>query len=304
MPERSKLRVSPDDLNLLKELARARARSRFADDGALLIIITRWHVDDLLGRFVKRFPDAKFLRYPAIAERNEQHRRAGEALFPELKPLDFLQERRKVLTDASWQSIYQQHPIVVGGGIFPIDKLRILPVFDRSKIRTSVRGWDKAATHGAGDFSAGALMHVMKDGIYVIEDVVRGQWSVSEREQLIKATAAADEHRNTFWNEIVIEQEPGSGGKESFEATARNLAGYVVRADKVSGSKQIRAEPFAAQVQAGNVFLVAGPWVEAYRDELEAYPNGLHDDQVDASAMAFARLTKGLEYNRNFDEWL
>lgn len=119
--------------------------SRFADDGALLILMTPWHVDALLGRFIKRFPDAKLLRYAEIAERNEQHRRAGEALFPELKPLDFLQERRKVMTEASWQSIYQQHPIIVGGGIFPIDKLRVLPVFDRSKIRTSVRAWDKAA---------------------------------------------------------------------------------------------------------------------------------------------------------------
>jgi predicted phage terminase large subunit-like protein len=278
--------------------------SRFADDGALLIIMTRWHVDDLLGRFVKRFPDAKLLRYPAIAEHDEQYRRAGEALFPELKPLDFLQERRTTMTEASWQSIYQQHPIIVGGGIFPIDKLRVLPVFDRSKIRTSVRAWDKAATHGAGDFTAGVLMHAMNDGIYVIEDVVRGQWSASDREQLIKATAAADEHRNKSWYEIVIEQEPGSAGRESFEATARNLAGYIVHADKVSGSKQIRAEPFAAQTQAANVFLVAGSWVEEYKSELEAFPNGRHDDQVDASAMAFARLTKGLEYNTNYEEWV
>ena len=90
----------------------------------------------------------------------------------------------------------------------------------------------------------------------------------------------------------MIEQEPGSGGKELFEATVRNLAGYCVYANKVTGSKEVRAEPFAAQVQAGNVWLVAGPYVQDFLDEMEVFPSGLHDDQVDAAAMAFARLTK------------
>ena len=124
----------------------------------------------------------RVLRYPAIAEHDEQHRRAGDALFPELKPLDFLLEQRKLLTEASWQSLYQQNPIIVGGGIFPIDKLRVLPTFDRSKIKHSVRAWDKGATHGGGDYTAGVLMHAMKDGTFVIEHVVRGQWSALERE--------------------------------------------------------------------------------------------------------------------------
>jgi hypothetical protein len=179
--------------------------TRFAADGALLIIMTRWHVDDLLGRYLERSPDVKVLRYPAISEQDEQHRHAGEALFPEHKPLKFLLEQRKLLTEASWQSIYQQSPIVVGGGIFPIDKLRVLPTFDRSKIKHSVRAWDKSATHGGGDYTAGVLMHAMKDGIFVIEHVVRGQWSALEREQQIKATAAADS--NSIKNSVVSQFE-------------------------------------------------------------------------------------------------
>ena len=135
-------------------------------------------------------------------------------------------------------------------------------------------------------------MHAMKDGTFVIEHVVRGQWSALEREQQIKATAAADSNSIKNSYDIVIEQEPGSGGKESFEATVRNLAGYCVHSDKVTGSKKVRAEPFAAQVQAGNVWLVAGPYVQDFLDEMEVFPSGLHDDQVDAAAMAFARLTK------------
>ena len=114
--------------------------------------------------------------------------------------------------------------------------------------------------------------------------------------QQIKATAAADSNSIKNSYEIVIEQEAGSGGKESFEATVRNLAGYCVYADKVTGSKEVRAEPFAAQVQAGNVWLVAGLYVQDFLDEMEVFPTGAHDDQVDAAAMAFARLTKGQEY--------
>ena len=88
------------------------------------MIMTRWHLDDPVGRFIERFPDAKILRYPAIAEEDEKNRRKGEALFPEHKSLSFLLERKKAMTQASWESEYQQNPIVVGGGIFPIEKLK------------------------------------------------------------------------------------------------------------------------------------------------------------------------------------
>jgi hypothetical protein len=74
-----------------------------------------------------------------------------------------------------------------------------------------------------------------------------------------------------------------SGGKESAEATIRHLAGYSVYADKVTGHKEVRCEPFAAQVQGGNVHLVAGEWVTDFLDELEVWPSGRWKDQVDAA---------------------
>lgn len=131
--------------------------SRFAKDAGLICVMTRWHVDDLLGRLIERMPNVRVLRYPAIAEHDLRHfyrgeyivRHKGEALFPELKPLDFLVRRKKILTAGSWEALYQQHPIIVGGGIFPIEKLRVIPVFDRNEIRMSVRGWDKAGLLGA-----------------------------------------------------------------------------------------------------------------------------------------------------------
>jgi len=272
--------------------------SRFAKDSALLIIMTRWHVDDLLGRYIERVPGVKELRYPAIAKQDEEYRRAGEALFPELKPLDFLLERKKVQSQASWESEYQQNPIIVGGGIFPIDKLQTLPMFDRAWIQRSVRFWDKAGTTDGGAYTAGVLMHKLKDGRFVIEHVVRGQWSALEREQKIKFWATQD-RQNTRGHtcEVGVEQEPGSGGKESAENTIRMLAGYRAFADRVTGSKEVRAEPFAAQVQGGNVYLVGGAWHADFLDEMESFPSGKYKDQVDAASGAFARLIHGPQYN-------
>jgi phage terminase large subunit-like protein len=93
------------------------------------------------------------------------------------------------------------------------------------------------------------------------------RWGALEREQHLKAfvdEAWQNLKRVVCDFKIAVEVEPGSGGKESAEATARNLAGYTVVLDKVTGDKVTRADPFAAQCQAGNVGLVAGLWVPGF----------------------------------------
>jgi predicted phage terminase large subunit-like protein len=286
--------------------------NRFARDAGLLTIMTRWHVDDVLGRMLERFGDGlRVLRYPAVAETTswrwkkelitgedgrrrfvwqKQLVREGEALFAEHKPLSFLDERRKVMSQAAWQALYQQHPIVVGGGELPIEKIRVVPSWNRADVRHSVRYIDKAGTPGGGAYTAGVLMHKMADNTYVISHIMRGQWSALEREQKIKTIVAEDaEHYPNY--QVVVEQEPGSGGKESVEHTIRNLAGYRVSADRVTGPKEVRVQPFAAQVQAGNIGLVADGWVRSFLDECETWPKGKFSDQVDAAAGAFSKLT-------------
>jgi hypothetical protein len=124
--------------------------TRFSDSAGLLMIMTRWNLDDPVGRFIERFPETKILRYPAIAEKNENNRSLGEPLFPQHKSLSFLMERRTVMTQAAWESEYQQNPIVVGGGLFPIEKLATMPLLERDDILKSVRYWDKAGTEDAG----------------------------------------------------------------------------------------------------------------------------------------------------------
>jgi predicted phage terminase large subunit-like protein len=280
--------------------------ARFANEAGMLIIVTRWHVDDLVGRLMEKAgDDLKVLAYPAIAERDEEHRSKGDALFPELKPLDFLLARKKVMSEASWESEYQQKPYLVGGGAIPIEKITVVPYFDRQSVIRSVRYFDKSSGVEDGAYTAGALMHKMGDGTFVISHMARGRWGALEREQKIKLLADADAKLFTSY-EVGVEQEPGSGGKESAEATVRNLAGKVAFADRVTGSKQVRAEPFVAQCQNGNVRLVAGGWVQAFYDEAEAWPASRCKDQVDACSGAFNRLTQGYGYDtqyRGFQDW-
>ena len=132
-----------------------------------------------------------------------------------------------------------------------------------------------------------------KDGRYWIEDVVRAQVSTWEREELIRQTAAMDAADESIGHVAIwIEQEPGSGGKDSALMTIRNLAGYNVRADRPTTNKDARLEPFIAQLEAGNVYIVAGPWNTEYLDELTAIPHGHYRDQADATAGAFMKLAK------------
>jgi len=153
-------------------------------------------------------------------------------------------------------------------------------------VASRIRYWDKGGTDDKGDYTAGIKLSVDRAGAYTIEDVVRGQWSVFDRETIIKQTAQSDGVGVDIW----IEQEPGSGGKDSALSTIRNLAGYTVHADRPTGDKETRAEPFAAQCEAGNVRIVRSDWNAAYLTELTGFPYGKHDDQVDASSGAFNKL--------------
>ena len=161
-----------------------------------------------------------------------------------------------------------------------------------------LRYWDKAATEGGGARTAGVLIARTDQGLFYIEDVVAGQWSALRREQIMRATAERDGRSTEIWTE----QEPGSGGKESAEASVRNLAGFSVYTDRVTGEKVERARPLAAQCEAGNVRLVRGSWNQAYLEELCAFPLGSYADRVDASSGAFNKLSAARDYGWTIPE--
>lgn len=148
------------------------------------------------------------------------------------------------------------------------------------------------STASGGAYTAGVLMARLVDGFtpaYVILDVVRGQWSSGQRDRMIRQTADLDQER---WGrvQIYLEQEPGSGGKDSYQATAQQLAGFEVWPDRVTGDKTSRAAGFASQVEANNVAVLDRAWTRHLVNELEKFPNGRYRDQGDATAGAFAKL--------------
>lgn len=282
-------------------------RTRIWEDGCIILIMTRWHEDDLAGRLLaEQGGQWTVLRLPAVAETQAERdtnnqrlglptgcpdplgRAPGDPLCPQRYSKEALEALQKDVGSLGWTAEYQGAPRLPEGNRF---RRAWFPIVDAAPhYAQRIRYWDKAGTADAGAYTSGVLVARSADGITYIEDVVRGQWSSGERNRVMKQTADLD--RQTYDNAVVIwhEQEPGSGGKESAEATNRDLAAYPVFADKVTGSKDVRIEPFAAQAEAGNVRLVRGKWNGAYIDELCAIPNGRYRDQADATAGAFNHL--------------
>lgn len=261
---------------------------------AIILIMTRWHEDDLAGRILasEDGPNWTVVKLPAEAEEHDPlGRQVGEALCPQRYDLDALAEIKTVLRN-SYFALFQQRPTAKEGEMFKRAWFKIIKASPAAAER--VRYWDKAGTEGGGAFTCGALMARGDNKRFCVEDVRRGQWSAGEREKIIRQTAELDKAR--FGRvEVVVEQEPGSGGKESAESTILNLAGFRVSADKVTGDKVIRAEPFAAQCEAGNVDLLEGDWNAGYLDRLAAFPMGKYKDDVDASSGAFNKLALAID---------
>lgn len=156
----------------------------------------------------------------------------------------------------------------------------------------AVRYWDHASSKGKGDWTVGALVRLTPDGRWIIEDIVRGQWSSLEKERIIKQTAAKDGNGIP----IRMEQEPGSSGVDVIDNYRRKvLVGYNFDAARATGDKATRAAPLSSAAQAGNVYIVRANWNQAFLDEASSFPGGLHDDQIDAVAHGMNFLAFGLQ---------
>lgn len=156
-----------------------------------------------------------------------------------------------------------------------------------------VRCWDLAATDktesGDAAYTAGVLIGKRKNGRYIIADVINKQMSASDVRKTIKLTAQAD--RAAYKRvRIRLPQDPGQAGKEQAKSYIKFLAGFDVKTVPESGSKEARAEPMAAQWQAGNFDIVAGTWNEEYLTQLENFPESKFKDMVDASANGFGEI--------------
>ena len=252
--------------------------------------------------FPMRFeaPTEQGPRMPATPLGFQDPRKAeGELLWPEMFP------EERVATLESNLGLYktagqlQQRPSPRGGGTFQREWFQVRTT--APACLKLVRYWDKAGTRGGtGAESAsvligsyvdeGAALPAMREK-YAILHASTFRKAAAEREAVIKQQAEIDRSRHghvTTW----VEQEPGSGGKESAEATVGNLAGHACSIERVTGSKETRAEPLASQASVGKVCIVSdgGDWVNRLLDELENFPVGKLKDMVDAAGGAFNKL--------------
>lgn len=254
------------------------ASTRLSPGGHIILIMTRWHHDDLAGRILNDDADSwQVLNLPAIDTE-------GRALWPERFPVPDLESKRAAMGSRVFEALYQGRPTPLEGGMFKRDWIRYDSPLPANAVRC--RYWDKAATHGDGDWTVGCLMSV-RDGRYCIEDIVRLQGSPYEVQQTIRATAERD-GRDVI---IRMEQEPGSSGVDVIDHYSRQvLQGFDFRPDKVTGNKELRAGPMAAAMECGNLWFLRAPWNRDLMDEMLEFPLGEHDDQVDACSGAFRTL--------------
>ena len=223
---------------------------------------------------------------------NKELLRINPGYLANLKALSLIERER--LLFGNWK-------IKAGAGLFFKrtqlgDILKAVP----QDVAQWVRCWDLAATEkddkGNPAYTAGVLMGKRKNGRYVVADVINRQMSASDVRKLIKLTAQSD--RAAYKRvRIRLPKDPGQAGKEQAESYIKFLSGFDVTAVAETGSKESRAEPMAAQWQAGNFDIVYGPWNEEYLNQLENFPEGQFKDMVDASSNGFTEIELRTQFN-------
>lgn len=264
-----------------------------------IVVMQRLHERDLSGHILAKGTGWNHLCFPmryegpermpvtSLSARDERTR-DGELLWPELFPEPSVAELERDLGSRRAAGQLQQRPAPADGELFRRGWFQIIPSAPSGG--SAVRYWDLAGSEGQGDYTVGVLIARGKQAFYVL-DVVRGRWSIHARNERIRATAQQDAARGLKQMRIWIEQEPGASGMAAAQYLIRFLAGFSVRADKVDKAKELRWEPWAAQLEAGNVFLVHSDWNDAFIQEHLIAPNGRNDDQLDAASGAINTLS-------------
>ena len=269
---------------------------------AIVIIMQRLHVEDISGIVLKLGMGYEFLMLPMEFEPDRRcstsigfvdpRRQDGDLLDPVRFPREAIDKLKRDMGSYAYAGQYQQRPTLREGGLFKRSWFQtILPVTPVG-VRW-VRHWDLAATKeqvsAQGARTAGVLLGRSASGRFVVGHVVKERAEGQGVRTLIKSTPNAD--RGKYGDvEISFNQDPGQAGKVQAQDLVLMMAGFVAHSMIESGDKVTRAEPFAAQCEAGNVDLVEGDWNEEFLDELCDFPAGKFKDQVDGASGAFARL--------------
>lgn len=254
------------------------SRKNHPENTPIILIMQRLHENDLAGWLLDGSNGEEWenVVLPAIQE-------DGTALWPEKHSIEMLLRMQKA-APYTFAGQYQQRPAPLEGGLFKVAQIQTVDAIPAGSI-TWVRGWDFGASLN-GDYTVGAKLGRLSDGRFIIADVERGRWETDERDRVLVNTAQAD---GIFVTQD-MPQDPGQAGKSLILYLTRQLAGYKVKSSPETGDKVTRAEPFAAQLNVGNVLMLRGAWNDSLKEEMRMFPNGKFDDQVDGLSRAFNGL--------------
>lgn len=284
-------------------------------NGAIIVVQTRWHEDDLAGWLLEQEKQAEdeedrerwhIVNLPAIAEDLDPKqfpetctvepdwREPGAALCPERRPLEKLKKIAKRIGGYFWDALFQQRPSAKEGDFFKVSKFQIVDALPAGLVKC--RAWDLAGTEG-GSGARTVGVGVGKDtatGLWYIWDSHGDRWASDVVESQIQQIAATD----GIGVRIHLPQDPGQAGKGQALHLVRKLSGYMVKAEPVTGSKEVRATAYSAQVNAGNFRILRGDWNKHFIEVHRQFPRGKLKDEVDAAADGFNELALGGEFDQ------
>jgi predicted phage terminase large subunit-like protein len=277
----------------LYEWYTAVAYTRLQPDGAVALIQTRWHEDDLGGRLQREHGNENWVVVcrPAIAETDEEFRRAGEALWPEQFPLAELEKICDATGSANFCSLYQQRPSAAEGSVFKREWWRYFDV--QPACRRVVCSWDTAYKTGAeNDYSVATIWGVHDTGYYLLW-FWRGRVEFPELKKQMCLLAQQ-------WNPNQILVEDAASGQSLIQELRYQTALPIIPV-KVDRDKLARAQAITPLIEAGKVFLPRGtPWLPDYVEEMAAFPTGIHDDVVDSTTQALNYLLRQTAHSVSF----
>ncbi len=282
------------------------ARTRLQKNAGVILVMTRWHEWDLAGQLLHHAEHEsgepwRVLNLPALAETDDDAlgRPAGTALCPDLMPLPALERTREVSGSYWWASMYQQRPMPAEGGVFRRDDFRYFHEQDDGYVLHRDTGHHKVgkpwtnvfqtmdpalSEKETADWTVLATWAATVEGDLLLLDVERLRFDQPRQAEFVKRTWEAAGRRPV---EIAVER--NAHGSTLVRMLAKlGLPVHPVQADT---DKVTRARGAVPRYELHAVYHRAGaPWVEAYERELLNFPNGRHDDQVDAFSYAAARL--------------
>lgn len=274
--------------------------TRLSPTGALILVMTRWHPDDVAGRVLQQIRDGDgedwtVVNMPAIDDQ-------GNALSPLRWPVDKLMRIKAAIGPYEWSALYQGQPVIRGGNMLKVDNI-LVHRDDRQFPKSGyVRVWDLASTEKERtgddpDFTAGSLISLTWDADGLehlwLRDQQAGQWSTAQRDQRIIQAAHDD------GDDVTIGIEAVGGYKDTYIELRRKISqqgiSRIVRrlvGKDLGGDKVARCTPVEAIIEGGRFHILQAPWNDAFLTEAAEFPDGAHDDKIDSVALAYHELKR------------